>query len=360
MNHKHGLMLSILLAASHTAAAAAIDEIRIDVSHDACEGFGAKAMSFIVYATNASESRSVDGNFKYDSSPAQQHFILFDANLDPITDRFPKFYTRRLGPRERAAIGCTLTYRASPQPPGPLHVPVVITVQGASYVEPNAPVASPEGPRGFAAFFLQGGVNECGAGAKPPGMLFLLNLHPYAHLSASMNVLDEHGNRSAMTSNLPPLSTLRAGCSNGNSRPGPITGVTLEVPAIAAGNVPTAPAPEAKASPPERHPTDSPAAAPLFLGTILATQNVCAGSMPPGWIKINDAWNPTICGNPAALTYNIWTIQRLSDQPMGAVIQACKASVPDGWAIVGTSWNPTVCGHPATHRLNVMAIKRLN
>jgi isopentenyldiphosphate isomerase len=98
----------------------------------------------------------------------------------------------------------------------------------------------------------------------------------------------------------------------------------------------------------------------LSLGAILQTQIVCAGSTPPGWIKINDAWNPTVCGNPAAITYNVWTIQQFIDQPPGAVIHACKGSVPSGWAVVGTGWNPTVCGHPAASLPNVMAIKRLN
>jgi hypothetical protein len=67
-----------------------------------------------------------------------------------------------------------------------------------------------------------------------------------------------------------------------------------------------------------------------------------------------------VCGNPARIAYNVWTIQRFDDQPMGAVIHACKGVVPSGWAIVGTLWNPTVCGRPGANQLNVMAIKRLN
>jgi hypothetical protein len=64
--------------------------------------------------------------------------------------------------------------------------------------------------------------------------------------------------------------------------------------------------------------------------------------------------------DPATLAYNVWTLQQLSDEPVGAVIQACKVTVPSGWTVVGTAWNPTVCGHPATNQSNVMAIKRLN
>jgi len=145
------LMPATLLTFSHTNAAA-IDEIKVEVSRESCAGFAANDKSFIVYATNTSPNQSIDANLKYDSSPAQQHFILFDAKLNPITDRFPKYHARRLAPREAAPIGCTATYRASPQPPGPLRVALVITKQTASYVEPNAPEAAPEDARPFAAF----------------------------------------------------------------------------------------------------------------------------------------------------------------------------------------------------------------
>ena len=360
------IVLATVSTVSHTAFAAALDDIRIEVSHDSCEGFGDK--SRIVYATNLNPSQTIDANFKYDSVPAQQHFILFDVGLNPITDRFPKFRPRRLAPHEMANVGCTFTYRASPQPPGALPLPIVIDKQSASYVEPGAPKAPPDDARSFAAFYLQGGINECGPGTKPPGLFYLVNLHPYARLSASMNLLDDRGARvGALTPNLSPLNAMRVGCSNGASKPGPITSATLEVtagvpisqsipPTVSA--LPPQPAPQV----PERReaPVDTPALAPLALGTILRTQNVCAGSVPSGWIKINDAWNPTVCGNPATVTYNVLTIEQLSDQPVGAVIHACKGVAPPGWVIVGTIWNPTVCGHPTSNQPNVMAIKRLN
>jgi len=373
---------ALSLALSHTARAAAIDDIKVDVSRDTCEGFGTKD-SFVVYATNLNPNQSVDANFKYDSSPAQQHFILFDAKLNPITDRFPKFHARRLAPGEAAPIGCTATYRASPRPPGPLSVALVITKQSASYVGPNTPEAAPEDAFSFAAFYLQDGINECPQGAKPPGLLYILNLHPYARLSASTNLLDDRGNRvGALAPNLAPLRAVRAGCSNGFSKPDPIIDATLEVTAGAATSLPSAASPPA-ASPPaapppaapppvaklplpeqprESTPSEPPAQplAPLPLETTLQMQNVCAGSLPPGWIKINDAWNPTVCGNPTRIAYNVWTIQRFTDQSLGAVIHACRGPVPTGWAIVGTLWNPTVCGHPPTNQPNVMAIKRLN
>ena len=356
------LVAAMLVAGCRTVTAGALDDITVEVSQDLCEGADAHDKSVVVYATNLNSNQTIDANFKYDSSPAQQHFILFDANLNPVTDRFPKYQVRRLSPHESAKIGCTYAYRAAPQPPGPLSVPMVIAKQSAVYVDANAADAPPEDARSFAAFILQGGISECAAGAKPPGLFYLVNLHPYARLSASMNLLDDRGARvGLLTPNLSPLSATRVACSNGKSKPGPISGASLEISAGVAANLPAAPPPEAKPQAPElREPPPNPTLAPLSLSTVLTAQNVCAGAMPPGWIKINDAWNPTVCGNPATITYNVWTIQQLSDQPLGSVIHACKGGVPSGWAIVGTAWNPTVCGHPTANQPNVMAIKRLN
>ena len=362
--HRTLFILAMLLAASPAVSgAAALDDIKLEVSHELCQGAGANDKSLVVYATNRNSTQIIDATFKYDSNPGQQHFILFDADLNPMTDRFPKSHVRRLAPRESARIGCTYTYRSAPQPPGPLRVPIVITTQSATYVDANAAEAPAEDARSFAAFILQGGINECAAGAKPPGLFYLVNLHPYAGLSVSMNLLDEHGARvGALTPNLSPLSATRVACSNGRSRPGPISSATLEAPAGVAASLPATP-PDAKAPPSEhRAPqaNEAPPLAPLSLGAILRTQNVCAGSVPTGWIKINDAWNPTVCGNPATMAYNVWTLQQLSDQPVGTVIHACKAPVPSGWSLVGTAWNPTVCGHPATNQSNVIVIQRLD
>lgn len=355
MKHHIGLpfaaqaLLPALLMFSHGVEGAAIDDLRVEVSGKSCEGVGPNDKGFVVYATNTNPTRPISANFKYDSVPAQQRFILFDANLNPITDRFPKYHARRLAPGEVAPIGCSYTVRAAPQPRGPLMVPVVITKQDAAYVDANEPEAPAEDPRSFAAFYLQGGIDECAAGAKPPGLLYFVNLHPYARLSAVINLADDRGNRVGVVSaDLPPLGASRAGCSNGSSKPVSVTNAALEAATTAA-------------PPRVAQPADTVAwPAPLALGTILQTQQVCAGSLPPGWIKINDAWNPTVCGNPASVDYNVWTIQRFSDQPKGAIIYACSAAVPSGWAMVGTAWNPTVCGHPNGKQSNVMAIKRLD
>jgi hypothetical protein len=352
--HFSQVVLIGVLAASRTvigtATGTALDDIKLQVSHDFCAGAEANDRNFIVYATNQNSRQTIDANFKYDSSPSQQHFILFDANLNPVTDRFPKFHARSIGPHESVSIGCTQTYRAAPAPPGPLIVPIVIVAQSAAYAS-GAGEALPEDAGSFAAFLLQGGISDCGAGAKPPGLFYLVNLHPFARLSASIDLLGDHGARAGvLTPSLAPLGATRVACSNGFSRPGPITSANLELSAGMEAHLPAAPQSDEK----------DPPLAPLPLGAISRTQYVCAGSVPPDWIKTNDGWNPTVCGNPATINYNVWTIQQLSDEPLGTVIHACKGSVPLGWVIVGTGWNPTVCGHPATNQPNVMAIRRLN
>jgi hypothetical protein len=349
------LLAAMLSALAESASAAALDDIYIEVSHDLCAGQGASDDNFIVYATNLAPDRTIDATFKFDSNPPQQHFILFDANLNPTTDRFPKSYARRVKPREKVMIGCTFTYRAAPRGSIPASVPLAVTKQTASYVDASASEPPLAEARAAAAFLLQGGNDDCGAGSKPPGLFYLVNLDPFANLSASLDFVDDRGTRAgALTHHLPPLRAVRVGCSNGPSRPGPITDASLE---IAAGMTMTLPpAPEHH----ESRADETPSVVGLPLGVILRTQNVCAGPIPLGWIKINDAWNPTVCGKPGTIIYNVWTIQQLSDEPVGTVMQVCKGSVPSGWATVGASWNPTVCGHPAANQQNVMAIRRLN
>ena len=174
--------------------AAALEDIQLEVSHEPCEGMGTNDKSVVVRRQLKLDPDD-DANFKYDTNPAKQHFILFDADLNPITDRFPKFQLHRLSPGESARIGCTSTYRAALQPPGPLSIAIVISKQSAAYVEATAADAPEESARSFATFLLQGGVNACPSGAKPPGLFYLVNLHPYARLSASLNLFDEHGAR---------------------------------------------------------------------------------------------------------------------------------------------------------------------
>src|SRR5258707_12684586 len=108
--------------------------------------------------------------------------------------------------------------------------------------------------------------------AKPPGLFYLVNLHPYARLSASMNLLDDHVTRvGVLIPTLSPLSATRVACSNGTSKPGPITDATLEEPLRVAATLPAVSPPEAKPTLPE-HREASTSLPPLSLGAILTTQ----------------------------------------------------------------------------------------
>ena len=101
---------------------------------------------------------------------------------------------------------------------------------------------------------------------------------------------------------------------------------------------------------------------PLPLGVVKEVMDICANSpVPNGWIKTNDYWDPTRCGNPSRITYNVWTIERFDNQPVGSVMNVCAgAPTPNGWVIVNTSWDPTRCGHPAMITPNIKQIRRLS
>lgn len=95
------------------------------------------------------------------------------------------------------------------------------------------------------------------------------------------------------------------------------------------------------------------------MGEVLETQTVCAGQIPFGWIRVNDSWNPSVCGKPTAITYNVWTIVRYDNKPAGSVMQVCSGPVMPGWTVVSTSWNPTACGRPTSMTDNIMTIRRI-
>jgi hypothetical protein len=99
---------------------------------------------------------------------------------------------------------------------------------------------------------------------------------------------------------------------------------------------------------------------PLNMNKVLVTQTVCAGQLPNGWVKVNDSWNPTTCGNPHTISYNVWEIERYDDKPVGYIMTICNQSIPNGWVKISDSWNPTCCGHPSSISNNVIQIKRLN
>lgn len=96
----------------------------------------------------------------------------------------------------------------------------------------------------------------------------------------------------------------------------------------------------------------------LFSHAVWA-ETVCAGSVPTGWIKINDSWSPSTCGSPPSTVRNVWTIARYNNKAVGATMDVCTGPVPDGWAIVGTRSSLSTCMSPAVSK-NIMTIRRFN
>jgi hypothetical protein len=86
----------------------------------------------------------------------------------------------------------------------------------------------------------------------------------------------------------------------------------------------------------------------------------CTGSpVPSGYIKVNDNWDPTACGSPSTITYNVSTYQRYDNKPVGAVMSVCAGAIPSGWVLSNTYWSPTSCGHPSSVFDNMYSIKRV-
>lgn len=98
------------------------------------------------------------------------------------------------------------------------------------------------------------------------------------------------------------------------------------------------------------------------INVIFQNQKICCGDpIPQGWIKTNDEWNPTVCGNPTYLVYNVCTITRYDNMSIGQQLSVCAdAPTPVGWVTVNTMWVPTNCGHPSIIVHNMKIIRRLN
>lgn len=102
--------------------------------------------------------------------------------------------------------------------------------------------------------------------------------------------------------------------------------------------------------------------APKALNVVNQVMDICSDSpIPSGWVKVNDGWNPTVCGNPSSIIYNVTTIYKYADDPVGRVLDVCSdARIPNGWVKIGGRWNPTCCGYPSYIKDNVITIKRVN
>jgi hypothetical protein len=69
---------------------------------------------------------------------------------------------------------------------------------------------------------------------------------------------------------------------------------------------------------------------------------ICAGSqVPAGYVHVNDYWDPTTCGRPFQIVYNVWVIQNLQGMPRGSRVVACYTqTAPDGLGDTGPLLEP--------------------
>ena len=100
----------------------------------------------------------------------------------------------------------------------------------------------------------------------------------------------------------------------------------------------------------------------LPLNVAFSSMNICADSrIPWGWIKTDDSWNPTVCGKPTSIGYNVVTITEYSRMPIGSTLSVCSdAPTPRGWVEISHGWMPTRCGHPTSIVNNTKIIQRIS
>lgn len=97
------------------------------------------------------------------------------------------------------------------------------------------------------------------------------------------------------------------------------------------------------------------------LNVPFTVMRICASSpVPEGWIKIDDEWSPSSCGNPTGITYNVWLIESYNDKPVGSQMRVCaSAPTPRNWVEINNEWSPSSCGHPTGIMNNVKIIRRV-
>jgi hypothetical protein len=195
------LLMTIAVVPCHVRAAA-VNPVQLTISKTRCEGSIPDDMSMLIYATNhGSEPLIVD--LQYDSKPGGQIFALLDSTLAPLQDHFPKTEQRLLAPGEKVAVGCTVNYRADPNGGSYNPIDVVVSVKETRHVDaavsPNS--VPEEQPQQFAAFILQSDVPACVSGARPAGLLYVVNLHPFKSLNGTIM----HAGGKSNDFKLPPL-----------------------------------------------------------------------------------------------------------------------------------------------------------
>jgi hypothetical protein len=84
-------------------------------------------------------------------------------------------------------------------------------------------------------------------------------------------------------------------------------------------------------------------------------------AIPAGYIVVNDHWDPTRCGRPTSVVYNVVEIVRYKDMSIGSHLAVCAyAPTPPGWVKYDGRWDPTACSHPISIIDNIQYIKRIS
>jgi hypothetical protein len=97
-------------------------------------------------------------------------------------------------------------------------------------------------------------------------------------------------------------------------------------------------------------------------GSIPQKSVCCSEDVPAGWIKVDDTWSPTSCGNPTSETFNRCVLQQYTVVGRGGTLDVCaSAPVPPDWEEVGSHRDGRKCGHPGPQfpAHNVKTIRRL-
>jgi hypothetical protein len=96
----------------------------------------------------------------------------------------------------------------------------------------------------------------------------------------------------------------------------------------------------------------------------LTTRTDCAGAnLGPAWVPIDDYWDSTRCGFPAAIEANVWVLARLPERtvadPTPSLEVCAYGEPPRGWTVVSERWDPTRCGRPTgAIKANIRLIRK--
>jgi hypothetical protein len=95
----------------------------------------------------------------------------------------------------------------------------------------------------------------------------------------------------------------------------------------------------------------------------LRVQTACVGAnLGPDHVPIDDYWDPTRCGLPAAVEANVWVMARLPERtaadPTPSLEVCAYGDPPRGWTVVSQRWDPTRCGRPGAAGPNIRLIRK--